>query len=762
MSRSESNIDLIFTVVGLVQMFKESGGLDEFLNRVVETVADYMGASVASIYLLDQNEQELVLRATVGLAPDSVGKVRLGVGEGITGLALKELRPIREARGEDNPAFRFFPGIREEQFNAFLAVPILHGMRRLGVLTVQHQKAGYFTKEDTKSLSAIASELASAIENTELLSKLDELRSSEIERSEAECPSFIKGTSVSGGFASGKATVLRTEPGDYLSALAHSVSEMSLGLDDLEKALDETEAQIGELEDKLVDQLGDPSAAQIFTAHRFMLRDDHLAGSIRKRIKGGESPTKAVLAVIDRYVGEFKRSSNPVLRERTQDLRDLGYRLLCNLTGQEPGVRDYRNRIIIARELMPSDIFKLTAQGSPGIVLISGSATSHVSILGRSLGIPLVIAEQDRLLELDSNTDIIVDADQGNVFVDPDDDVRERYRDLEAARQQAESATQEVCPETHTSDDTRIHLFANINLCSDLPVAKRLCAEGIGLYRSEFPFIIRSEFPSEEDQFRVYRRILEEMEDRPVVFRTLDIGGDKRLSYATSSSGSNPFMGMRSIRFSLQNRNLFSQQLRAMLRAAHDRPLQIMFPLIGSLDDLLASRRMVEQCQRALDESGTAHCGEQLRIGITVELPSAVELIDELASEADFLSIGTNDLVQYLLAVDRTNPEMQEFYRAHHPAVLRALNRIATAARKFDKPVSVCGETAADTSMLPFLIGIGIRDFSLDPRNIPRIQKFIQKLDVKRAEKHAARLLNMNRIEDIEAALEESQPDGQG
>ncbi len=759
MAESDSNIDLIFTVVGLARMFEESGSLDDFLQRVCETVAEFMDASVASVYLTDEEGEDLVLRATVGLASDSVGSVRLGIGEGITGLALEELRPVREDRGKDNPQFRFFPGIKEEEYEAFLAVPIVHGLRRLGVLTVQHEEPGYFTKKDTKSLSAIASELASAIENSELLSHIDRLQSgTEAPDSSGDCPDFIQGTSISSGFASGKATVLKSDPGEYLRRMVDRSGEMDLDIDDFETALDRTESQISELERRLVEQLGDPSAAQIFTAHRFMLRDEHLAGAIRRRITGGAEVSESVMAVIDEYLTELSQSTNPVLQDRTQDLQDLGYRLLSNLTGEETGVRDYRNKIIIARDLMPSDIFKLTTQGAGGVVLISGSPSSHVSILGRSLDVPMVIAEENKLFNLDSQTDVIVDADQGNVFVNPDEEVRSRYRDLKAAREEATGSTSKVEPKTFTDDGTRIRLLANINLCSDLPVARRLNAEGVGLYRSEFPFLIRNEFPSEEDQFRVYRRILEEMGDRPVTFRTLDIGGDKRLSYAPGNTGSNPFMGLRSIRFSLQNRSLFSQQLRAMLRAAHDRPLRIMFPLVGSVDDLAVSRRLVKECQRSLAEQGMPYCRDDLEIGIMVELPSAVELIEELAGEADFMSIGTNDLVQYLLAVDRTNPEMQEFYRAHHPAVLRALARIAEAARKNDTPVSVCGESAADTSMLPFLIGVGLRDFSLDPRNIPGVQAFLQDLDIKKAEAQAERLLGMNRIDKVEEVLGATNP----
>jgi phosphotransferase system enzyme I (PtsP) len=281
---------------------------------------------------------------------------------------------------------------------------------------------------------------------------------------------------------------------------------------------------------------------------------------------------------------------------------------------------------------------------------------------------------------------------------------------------------------------------------------------GIGLYRSEFPFIVRSGFPSEEEQFRIYSRIIESMPGKPIIFRTLDVGGDKVLSYFPTAREANPFLGLRALRFSLRNKSIFSQQLRALLRAGVNTELNIMFPLVSSVDDFIEARTVITQCVEALRSENAAH-NPYPRVGAMIELPSAVEVVDELAAVCDFLSIGSNDLVQYMLAVDRTNEHLSDLYLSHHPAVLRALKRIADAALKHQKPLSFCGEMVCDPQMLPFLVGIGIRTFSVEVRQIPAVYTHLSRIDSSYAAAAAKHLLTLGRIRDIETALAAVQAD---
>ena len=304
--------------------------------------------------------------------------------------------------------------------------------------------------------------------------------------------------------------------------------------------------------------------------------------------------------------------------------------------------------------------------------------------------------------------------------------------------------------ETLTGDGKRIELFANINLLSELTLAGDLKAEGVGLYRSEFPFIVRSAFPTEEEQRIIYTRLFDAMEGKPVFIRTLDVGGDKVLPYLNTPKEDNPELGLRSIRFSLQYREIFDQQLRAILRAGeqHDR-LGIMFPMISSLDEFQSARLAVEEVQQALKEEDLGYHPDPM-IGAMVETPALVPLMDELAREADFFSIGTNDFIQYMLAVDRTNENVAAYYQPHHPAVLRSLAQIVATARRHGKPLSVCGEVAHQKDFLPFLIGIGVERLSVDPQFMPVIQKEIGKISIEKAQAHAKKLLSFSTFSEME------------
>ena len=317
---------------------------------------------------------------------------------------------------------------------------------------------------------------------------------------------------------------------------------------------------------------------------------------------------------------------------------------------------------------------------------------------------------------------------------------------------EAERAPATAKPETRTRDGTRVHLRANLNLIGECASARRVQAEGVGLYRTEFPFIVRNSFPTEEEQYRFYRAVLEETEGRPVTFRTLDIGGDKALSYYPGRHETNPSLGLRALRFSFREPEIFQAQLRALLRASAGAPqAKVMFPLVASVDEFEHAKRMAADCLKDLRERGVA--ARMPSLGVMVELPATVGIVEELAAEADFLSIGSNDLIQYLLAVDRTNEDVAAWYAPHHPAVLRALARIVAAANAAGKEVSLCGDLATEKAMLPFLVGIGLRNLSMDPSALPGVQEALEGIDAAAAADMARRLLAMGRVEEVEAAL---------
>jgi len=743
------NVDLVCDIAELMSLAEEGQDRKDLLQGVVSSVGKHMQADVCSIYIYDEELKELTLRATQGLDERAIGNVKLKLGEGITGRAVRELRPICVGTASKSSSYKFFPGIHEEEYEAFLAVPILRGLRRIGALVVQAREVNSFTPNDVKALRAIAAQLATMIENVQLLSEVRErvaLPEAPIARKLAR-DGIIRGRSASTGTARGRAYTLDSAQSESCvlpdpGAPPHTPA-------DFDQAVEKTMRQIDRLQRQTTADLADV-AVLIFSAHLLILEDNQFTGRIRSLIETGIPAVKAIATVVDEYVEVFSRSKMPLIREKVLDVKDLGNRLTRNLLNEESDTCDYRGQIIIAHELLPSDILKLSAENVEGFIVSSG-VTSHNAIISRSLGIPMVAIGREEADEIHDGVEMLMDGEQGIVYLDPSDEIKRQYKELDEAWKALHDAA-DVKEETLTKCGERVHIYANINLLSDLKPARKFKAEGVGLYRSEFPFIVRSDFPSEEEQYLIYKKLVEQMEGRTVTFRTLDIGGDKMLSYYSHVHEANPFLGMRAIRFSLQNKDIFCEQLRAFLRAGANSDTRIMFPLIASVDDFIAARDIVYECMDELEEADVPF-NRDTKLGVMMELPSAVEVADELAYEADFLSIGSNDLIQYMLAVDRTNEKVSSLYRAHHPAILRAINRIVAAAQTHGKHVSICGDLSADSRMLPFLLGVGLRNFSIDIVNAPTVQRLVNATSLKDAEKIANTMLDLGRISEIEAYL---------
>ncbi|MFH1982667.1 MAG: phosphoenolpyruvate--protein phosphotransferase [Pseudomonadota bacterium] len=733
------HFNLLCDIGALSDLVAGTTDILEFLNRAVALVACHLEADVGSIYLLDPSADELVLRATVGLNPEAVGVVRMRMGEGLVGKTMETARPVREGRAHLNPAFKYFEEAGEDRFDSFLSVPIRRGAENIGVLVVQKADPEYFSEMDAMALKAIASQMAGAIENARLVMHFARISQPDPVQSMDGDMLFIRGESAAPGFARAPVLIYATAhpPLDVDASLTDYVS----GVDGLRRALSETQAQLRHLQSQLTRRLPE-SAALIFEAHFMILKDPRFTAEIERRIADGEATANAVITVARHYMARFTASAHAYLREKSQDIEDLARRLLRNLKADATSVDTAAvGHIVIARELFPSDILKLAVDQVEGIILVSGGITSHVSIIARSLQIPLVIAHRPELLTLPEGTSVLMDADMGNLYIRPTEKTIRQFEGKDRVARDAVRHAGDTLPETRTTDGHRVHLMANINLLAELDTALQLKAEGVGLYRTEFPFLVRAAFPSEEEQVQVYRKLFDRMERRPVTIRTLDIGGEKVLPYLNSFKENNPELGLRSIRFSLSMPDLFRQQLRAILRAAPPTAeLGIMFPMIGSLDDFRAARQAVTDAAMELDREGFLH-HPRPALGMMVELPAVVELMDAFAAEVDFFSVGTNDFVQYLLGVDRSNDTVAAYYRADHPAVLRAIHRIAAAAMAAGTPISVCGEMAHDIRFIPFFLGIGIRSLSVDPQFLPAVQKTIANLSLADARSRAHALL---------------------
>jgi phosphotransferase system enzyme I (PtsP) len=559
---------------------------------------------------------------------------------------------------------------------------------------------------------------------------------------------LVLGQPISPGTVMGSAFVVPRSDEDLFK---DSTPSPPGDMESLRRAAGRTRDQLARFQKQLEDRLQE-DVGQIFRAHVILMDDPRIMGAIEDRVRDGTHARDAIHEVLGGQIRRFAESPSPAVREKAADLRDLCRRLLENLDGREASSPDLQGRILIVTDALPSDILRHVAQGAGGIILAGGGVTAHIGVLARSLQIPMAVANPEKVSGVETGTPLILDGDQGFVHIHPDPEAVKGFRSLIEARAALDRGRPPIAPETRTRDGVRIRLLANIGLISEVRIARDYRAEGIGLYRSEIPFVIRQDFPSEDEQVRVYRAILDGMEGAEVTLRALDIGGDKMLSYFPQADQANPFLGLRGFRFLIRHPDIFKRQLRAMLRAGEGRDLSIMFPLIASVDGFLRTREITDECAAGLASEGIPH-NPRPRLGAMVELPSAVGVVDELAAVCDFLSIGSNDLVQYMLAVDRTNAGVADWYLPWHPAVLRAIRSVIEAGRRNGKSVSICGDMARDPKMIPLLVGMGIPALSVPPQAIPVAQQVIQELDAAEAAERTRRILALGRIREVADAL---------
>jgi len=734
-------------------IFTDMQDIDDFLHKICAMVSKHMQAGACTIFLYDEKSDELVLRAAEGFSQGSIGHIRLKRGEGLTGHSLEELRPVCRQQANRDPKFKYVADLDEEHYEAYLAVPIVRGIAPIGVLTVHREQEKPFSDTDIQALSAVASQLANILESTRLLKQPLEDTAPAAARLPPATPETqtIRGMSGSEGIALGETLIFDRERSFGL--LAETDFGESYSLEDFENALEETESQLKKHQSEIGKKLDD-AASLIFSSHLLMLKDQVLIDEVVERIRKGENPPRALLEVAKRYTDIFSRSANPYVREKVKDVEDLVLRIIGNLDRSSRELVHMKDKVVVARELYPSEILMLSSEGVAGIVQVSGGVTSHVSILARSLGVPMVIVDMPGLMKLSSEARLLVDADKGDIHVNPEADTVRKYGIGRRHSRHIDLKKSVVGPESRTKDGVRVRLLANINLYGDLKQALKLDVEGVGLYRTEFPFLVRTDFPTEEEQYVIYRRVIRALKGREITIRTLDIGGDKVNAYYESYHESNPFLGMRSVRFSLKNREIFRKQLRAILRACSDTRARIMFPMISSLDEFRECREILLECRQELAREGWKP-EQEPAAGVLVEVPSLVEIMDDMAQDADFFSLGTNDFVQYMLCVDRTNEKVADYYLPHHPAVLRSLKRVADIALRHGKEISVCGEMAHQKQYIPFLLGIGIRTLSMNAVYLPAVQSFIGSLTMKRAKTKTAALLASSSIAELDRLIAE-------
>ncbi len=566
----------------------------------------------------------------------------------------------------------------------------------------------------------------------------------------------LQGIAVSPGVAIGEALVIDNE-GFRIPRRFVVRDVVEDEVERLTKALDAVGAEIARDRDAVTEKLGDDYGA-IFTAHLQMLRDrrmnDELVALIREQ---HHSPEYAVSQVLRRYAKIFQELRDNYLAERANDIFDLERRLLRRLLGERREELGHITSpvVVLAHNLTPSETAMLDPQFVRAFVTEIGGAGGHTAIVAKGLEIPAVVGTGKFLTDVSGGETVIVDGDLGRVILQPDDETVARYqRELEEHRTLAVRLEELRELPAETLDATRVTLTANIEFPREVQACLDRGADGVGLYRTEFLYLAVSSEPTEEEHYEAYCQVLKTMGDRPVVFRTLDLGADKLGQSPSHEEERNPFLGLRSIRLSLKNLPQFRTQLRAILRASVLGSAKIMFPLISSLQELRQAKMVVADTMEDLEEAGVDF-DREIQIGMMVEVPATVVLLDKFLAEVDFISIGTNDLIQYALAVDRSNNEVADRYRASDPAVLRLLDMSLTAARQAGVPASVCGQMSGETTYTMLLLGLGLRALSVPPAVIPEIKKICRSVTLTRCREVAERAMAMESSQEIETYLRE-------
>jgi phosphoenolpyruvate-protein phosphotransferase (PTS system enzyme I) len=561
----------------------------------------------------------------------------------------------------------------------------------------------------------------------------------------------FEGAGVSPGVARGKIHVVRDDFDD-IPRYRISPSQVTNEIGRFETALIQTRMQILEMQQRIAESIGTKDAA-IFDAHLLVVEDRTLIDEVLRKLETDLCNVEWVFQeVATRYAETLNKIDDPYLRERALDIQDVTKRVIRNLQGKAPKtfLALSEPHILVAHNLTPSDTASMNREKVLGIATDLGSRTSHTAIIARSLNIPAIVGLHDVTAKLETGQHVLVDGTNGWLIVDPSPETVAQYAEIESRRARVVAQLKELRETSSTTrDGCHIVLSANIELPEDVDAVTANGAEGIGLYRTEFLYLNRTTLPTEEEQYETYRKVAERVRPDPLIIRTFDLGGDKLAPGTVDISDElNPFLGWRAIRFCLENIDIFKTQLRAILRASAAGNVKIMFPMISGLDELRRAVAVLTECKEELRGS-KIEIGEKTEVGAMIEIPSAAISANALASEVDFFSIGTNDLIQYALAVDRVNEKIAHLYEPTHPAVLRLLKMIADAAKANNIWVGVCGEMAGDVALVPLLLGLGMDELSTGATLVPRVKRAVQSLALPECRELVEETLKLNTASEI-------------
>lgn len=717
---------LLQTLQRIVEAVGAAESTQDALSVLVTRVRAALEVDVCSMYLVMPGRERLVLMATEGLNQASVGQVQLNFDEGLVGLVAQRAEPVNLDEAPDHPRYKFFPETGEQRYHAFLGVPIIHRRQVLGVLVAQQRASRSFDDGAVALLSTLAVQIAVAIRQAELSGETLRLL-----RGELPTDLIITGLGGSPGVAIGVGRVAYSQS-DLERIPDRAIEDVAAEVAAFREAVEAVRQEMAAIRARMVDVL--PAEEQaLFDAYTMMLASEHLIEGTVARIEQGAWAPAALRDTVRQYARAFEEMDDAYLRERASDIRDLGRRILAQLLSQARNDSPWPERtILIGEDVSAAQLAEIPPGVLAGVVSARGSVSSHVAILARALGIPAMMGAENLPVGRLEGRELVVDGYQGRLFIQPGPQVRREFERLAREERELSDGLNALAAEPALTPDGRlIPIYVNTGLLADVEPALKCGAEGVGLYRTEFPFMVRDRFPSEEAQLPTYRQMLSAFYPRPVTLRTLDIGGDKPLPYFPLTED-NPFLGWRGIRVTLDHPEIFLTQVRAMLRAnAGLDNLRVLFPMISTVGELDEACRLLDRAAAELREEGLDISRPQL--GAMIEVPSAVYLAEALARRVDYLSVGTNDLVQYLLAVDRNNSRVADLYRPMHPAVLQALHQAREGARRAGKPIYVCGEMAGDPAAVILLMGMDFDGLSVSVAGLTRVKWVVRSFTQEKA-----------------------------
>ncbi|HDU2629058.1 TPA: phosphoenolpyruvate--protein phosphotransferase [Yersinia enterocolitica] len=720
----------------IVEKVAMATSLTDALELLVNETCLAMDTEVCSIYLADNDRRCYYLMATRGLKKPRGRTITLAFDEGIVGLVGRLAEPINLADAQSHPSFKYVPQVKEDRFRAFLGVPIIYRRQLLGVLVVQQREHRQFDESEESFMVTLATQLAGILSQSQLNAIFGQYRQTRI-RALAAAP----GVAVAEGWQD------TSQPSLDLVYEA-STLDTAQERERLTQALEEAAAEFRRFSKRFAASSQKESAA-IFDLYSHLLNDARLKRELFAQIDAGSVAEWAVKQVVEQFAAQFASLQDTYMRERASDVRALGQRLLFHLDDSTSGASQWPERfILVADELTATLLAEVPQDRLAGVVVRDGAANSHAAILVRAMGIPTVMGADIQPALLNQRL-LIVDGYRGEVLVDPEPVLVKEYQRLVTEEiELSKLAEDDVEQPAALKSGERIQVMLNAGLSPEHEQLLGGRVDGVGLYRTEIPFMLQSGFPSEEEQVAQYQGMLQLYPNKPVTLRTLDIGADKQLPYMPISE-ENPCLGWRGIRVTLDQPEIFLIQVRAMLRAnAGTGNLGILLPMITSLEEVDEAKRLIDRAGREVQEV-LGYELPQPKLGVMVEVPAMIFMLPYLKSRVDFISVGTNDLTQYLLAVDRNNTRVASLYDSLHPAMLQVLSHILTQATQSGLQVSLCGEMAGDPMGALLLVGLGYRNLSMNGRSVARIKYLLRNIDLVDAQALAERVLNAQMTTDV-------------